>query len=224
MQADQSERESWIESGECRLLRQPLQYLHYLDLSIYSTEIDQFAKEATFPTLSKQMVQEFRFEIILEQRLKLYWKTYWCRQSGALFAGNFTDSSVSLELWRDLTQSGDAFDSVRDIIRLNYPPINYDKVGLLPSSEPSSAPDGDNLTDLTSIGKRKAVDISLESAKKYYCYFKFSNCFVTGYFFSPNFRRKKNSLKLVINSHVNYRAPLSHLLKSVLARYFKVFQ
>lgn len=31
-------------------------------------------------------------------------------------------------------------------------------------------------------------------------------------------RKKKNTLKLVINSHVNYRVPLSYLLKTVLAR------
>ena len=38
---DLSRRESYTESGMTRLLRQPLTYLHYLDLSIYSTTIDK---------------------------------------------------------------------------------------------------------------------------------------------------------------------------------------
>jgi len=53
-------RSSWVEQGGYLLLRQPLVYLHYFGLSIYGTEGDFFVKEASFPILTKQMMDEFR--------------------------------------------------------------------------------------------------------------------------------------------------------------------
>jgi len=118
------------------------------------------------------------------------------RQSGALFAGNFRSlDAVSLATWRDLTQSDiHSYPSIPQIIRYNLPMINYDK--LMNIRITSTEPDASvvSIQAMLAAGKRKATASPGESEKK----------------------RKKISLKVVINSHVNYRKPLSHLLESIL--------
>ena len=50
------------------------------------------------------------------------------RQSGALFAGNFKDSSVSIEDWVELTQSGlHQYLTTWQVLR-NNPLLNYDRL------------------------------------------------------------------------------------------------
>jgi len=91
-----------------------------------------------------------------------------CRQTGALFAGNFSSlETVSLTTWRELTQSDThSYHSTPQIIRSSLPMINYDKLMNIRSASTEFDSGVVSIHVMLTAGKRKASALPTESEKK----------------------------------------------------------